>query len=182
MNKKKKIILISCIVVVVLILVAVAVAVVFFVLKNDESDTNSLDNRIAELIDGAYKYYYYMYGDVNTGDGYIVEDGETYYVVEDDGVLSPAAMANLIEDIFLTSYQENRFNAEGSNEYINTGGVIYVKKGENVCSQIVEFDFSNLNYVYDENEILLNYDYTGTYIYNEDGVWRLGVNIYYCAG
>lgn len=178
-NKKIKILLIT---IALLILIAILILVIINNKKKEEkSEKDFIKSRIVELLENNYKYYYYMYGDVNVEEGNIEnEDGEIYYIVNDDKLITPEELTNVIEDTFLEEYIANRYNAEGRNEYIEFDGNIYVKKGEKVCKNIVEYDLSNIKYEFVDEKIIAYFGDNSTYIYNDNGIWKQSVNVYYC--
>lgn len=182
MKKKKWIILISA----VILILIIAVVIVLLVTNKDEEknpEEMALENRIIELLENNYKYYYYMYGDIKTGEGGIeTEDGDSYEIVNDENLITTEELNSLIEDTFLEEYVANRYNAEGRNEYLVVDNQMYVKKGKNVCSNIVEFDLSNITYNNEpDGSLHVNFDDNSTYMYEDDsGTLKMGVNVYYC--
>ncbi len=177
MEKKKWFIIIGALILLVLVGVLIAV----FLLNNNssKSKTENFENRIMTLFDNSYKYYYYLYGDIKTGDGYIEVDGVTYYYVAED-LMSVREFRELVEDTFLNTMLDSVLEVENTNEYINVDDKIYVKKTENPCKNIHEYDFSDLYYDGDDEKRYAYYNQTRTAIYNEDGIWKLGNNIYVC--
>lgn len=182
MKKKKWIILISA----VILIIIIAVVIVLLITNKDEEknpEEATLKNRIIELLENDYKYYYYMYGNIKTGEGGIeTEDGERYEIVNDENLISTEELSSLIEDTFLEKYIINRYNAEGRNEYLIVDNQIYVKKGAKVCDNIVKYDLSNITYSNEpDGSLLVLFDNNGTYMYEDDnGILKMGVNVYYC--
>ena len=177
MKKKEIIILIS---ILVLTIIAIILTTVIFITKNNDKTNKNLDNTFVTLFNNNYKYYYYMFGDIEVGDGYIVIDDTTYYSVIDENVLKIDEFNNVLNKTFVKDMIGNLLNKEDYNEYIEIDSNLYVKKSENVCKNIKEFNFDNLNYLYNDEKIEVKFDSTSTYIYNEDGDWKLGTNIYFC--
>ena len=81
---------------------------------------------------------------------------------------------------FVAEAQVRLYDVEEKNEYIEINDNIYVKKMTNPCQQIKELDFGNLKFNGDDEKKLAMYDFTSTYIYREDGEWKLEYNIYQC--
>ena len=182
MDKKKRLIIISMFVI---ILIIVVIVVLLVTKKNEKKDPEevALEYRIIELLENDYKYYYYMYGDIKTGEGGIeTEDGERYEIVNDENLITTEELNSLIEDTFLEKYIAKRYNAEGRNEYIVVDNQMYVKKGKNVCSNIVKYDLDNLVYNREsDGSLYVLFDNNGTYMYEDDsGTLKMGVNVYYC--
>lgn len=178
MKNKKLIIIISSIV---LVLIVVAVIIILLVNKNKENNVESeLGTTFLQLADNSYKYYYYMFGDINTSDGYVEINGNTYYAVDDENVISIAEFDDLLLNTFVAEAQVRLYDVEEKNEYIEINDNMYVKKMTNPCQQIKELDFGNLKFDGDDEKKLAMYDFTSTYIYREDGEWKLEYNIYQC--
>lgn len=182
MKNKKMIILISA----VILILIIAVVIVLLVTNKDEEknpEEIALENRIIELLENDYKYYYYMYGDIKTGEGGIeTEDGERYEIVNDENLITTEELNSLIEDTFLEKYTAKRYNAEGRNEYLVVDNQMYVKKGKNVCSNIVKYNLDNIIYNKEaDGSLYVLFDNNGTYMYEDDsGTLKMGVNVYYC--
>ena len=181
-KKKKNIILLSIIIAVLIVLVICLV--VMFISKNYvgkfKVDYN-LDDRVQELFQNDYSYYYFMYGNVQTGEGYITVDGENYYIVNDKNIISLARFYEIVNDSYISSMVNTLLDVEDCNEYIEVDNIIYVKKRENPCVEISQFDLSSLSYSYSVEKVRVVFDRRPTTIYNEDGKWKLGGNVYYCV-
>ena len=183
MDKKKRLIIISMFVI---ILIIVVIVVLLVTKKNEKKDSEeiALENRIIELLENDYKYYYYMYGDIKTGEGGIeTEDGERYEIVNDENLITTEELNSLIEDTFLEKYTAKRYNAEGRNEYLVVDNQMYVKKGKNVCSNIAKYNLDNIIFnKEDDGSLYVLFDNNGTYMYEDDsGTLKMGVNVYYCV-
>ncbi len=178
--KKKKFIIISIIAIILLIAIAITVTILI-VKKNDEQgkEQETMENRISTLLDNNYKYYYYMYGDVKVSDGSIAIGDETYYYVDEE-IMTLDEFETLVSDTFVSDMQLTLIDVEEKNEYINIDDKIYVKKIANPCKNIREYDFSDLHFDGDDEKKYIYYEQTRTPIYNEDGIWKLGNNIYVC--
>ena len=177
MKKKELIILGSILLLTIIVIVATIV-----IIATKEKDTNKeIDSTIYSLFDNAYKYYYYMYGDIKIGDGFVESDGETYYAVLDEEILSIDNINDLVKETFVKEKVSPMLNVENKNIYFVFKDTLYVQKSENVCKNIKEYNFDNLNYLYNDEKIEVKFDSTSTNIYNEDGDWKLGTNIYFCS-
>ena len=175
--KKKDLIILGSI----LLLTIIVIVITIVIIATKEKNTNKeIDNTINSLFENAYKYYYYMFGDINTSDGYIVLNDTTYYAVDDENVISIAEFDDLLLNTFVAEAQVRLYDVEEKNEYIEINDNMYVKKMTNPCQQIKELDFGNLKFNGDDEKKLAMYDFTSTYIYREDGEWKLEYNIYQC--
>ena len=175
--KKKELIILGSIL---LLTIIVIVTTIVIIATKEKSTNKEIGATISSLFDNAYKYYYYMYGDIKIGDGYVESDGEKYYAVLDEEILEIENIMDLVKNTFIKSKVGPMINVEDKNKYFVFSDILYVQKSENVCKNIKEYNFDNLNYLYNEEKIEVKFDSTSTYIYNEDGNWKLGTNIYFC--
>lgn len=175
--KNRKKLIVSIIFLLVIILIGVILAI--FLLNNKEKKEDNITNKIMTLFNNSYDYFYYMYGDIKISDGFIEIDGETYYFVNEP-LMTIKDFKKIVENTFVDTALETLINIDNTNKYINIDGNIYVKKIDNPCTSIKKFDFSNLKYEGNDELKEVYYDLTKTQIYNEDGTWKLGSNIYYC--
>ena len=178
--KKKKIIIIGGIIIV---LIIVAILVTIILLQKDDSEVakNPLEDIFIELMNNNYKYYYYLYGDVNTTDGNIVIDNVTYYMVDDKNVVNIDEFDELISNTFTENIQAILLDVDEKNEYIEINDITYVKKMDNSCSNIKEYSFDNLIFTGDEEQKQVTFDNTSATINYENDSWKLRMDMYYCV-
>ena len=181
-KKKKHIILIS-IIIATLIAIIIGIIVIIICRNNvNNFDPNyNFEDRVHELFQNNYTYYYFLYGDINVGEGTVESDGITYYIVDDPKVVSLNSFNEIVEDTFMESMINTLLEVENKNEYIDVDGTLYVKKIDNPCTDIVEFDTSKLNYAYSEDKVNIIYgDRNTARVFKENDIWKLEGNLYYC--
>ena len=184
LKKHKKALIITAVVLIILIIATVILVIILN--KNNDKLDNSEDLKIAqELITNNYLYSYLMQGDINTTNGYIEENGTTYYYVLDEQLESIKTIEdinNLVHETFVEDkasiYYENLMKG---NKYIEKDGQLYVAKISDVCSNIMKYETDEISLVevtQDKMQIRLSNQIV--YAYKENGLWRLGTNNCHC--
>ena len=123
-KKKKHIILIS-IIIATLIAIIIGIIVIIICRNNvNNFDPNyNFEDRVHELFQNNYTYYYFLYGDINVGEGTVESDGITYYIVDDPKVVSLNRFNEIVEDTFMESMVNTLLEVENKNEYIDVDGI-----------------------------------------------------------
>ena len=177
--KKKKLFIIFG-VIIILIIIGIVITIIFQGRNEEKVEKELFDDIFLNLVDNNYKYFYYMYGDIQIDDGYIEENGTTYYHVNDEKIMSLEDFDELVNNTFVDAMLVNLLEVDKKNQYINVNGEVYVNKLENPCTSISEYDFDNLRFKGDNEKKYVYYEQIRTEMYNEDGIWKLGYSIYRC--
>lgn len=180
--KKKKII----IAIIIGLIVIVAGGISIFMIKRNidiKNSENKFNDRVKELLENSYDYYYFTYGDVQTTEAAIEVEDKKYYFVNDDKYKTIDNLINVIENTFVPDKLPDYIEKLNSNhEYLEADNKLYVKKSDNICKKEYDIDYNNLKIEdVDEDTKILTWNNTFTYIYLVDNEWYLSTEVFYCV-
>ena len=181
-------------IIIVSIIVAIIIGVgIHFIDKNKENNSKespqSNEQAIREVIEKGYKLAYLTYGDVKVTEFYIINNGITYYALNDEllnDLKNLDDITNLIKDNFVENFVGqylNDLSNENNNNYIEYNDNLYVHKSSNPCKLNYEYNSKDSLKINKEKEDTYNIAFINNYgirVYKIDNTYKIAQNGFYC--